>query len=158
MEDFMKWRFAALVPVILALSLFALPLRAQTTDTTTQSAGHPWYDISKEITVTGTVTNVMKQTTREMRMPGGSHLIVETGSGAVDASLGKFALRGKNALSVTAGQSVQITGVLKTVNNQQVLFARLVQTNGRVYTIRNEHGFVYQSTARDGSESKGGQL
>ncbi len=154
----MKWRFLAFGPVFVALCLFALPLQAQTTDTTTKTGGHLWYDISKEITVTGTVTSVMKETSREMRMPGGSLLIVETASGKVDASLGKFAMRGKNALSVSAGQSIQITGVLKTVNNQRVLFARLVQTNGHVYTIRNEHGFVYQTTARSGSESKGGQL
>jgi hypothetical protein len=50
---------------------------------------------------------------------------------------------------------------MKTVRNQQVFVTRLVLASGRVYTIRNEHGFPITSERRGGvvkSESKRGRL
>jgi len=70
-------------------------------------------------------------------------------------------MRGKSAVPVTAGEYVEVTGVMKTMNNKQIFVARLVELNGHVYRIRNEHGFVYERVSRDGvtnSGSKGGQL
>jgi hypothetical protein len=162
MEASMKWRFPVFGPfVVLAVCLFALPIRAQTTETTTKTAGHPWYDMSKEVTLTGTVSSVVKSPTREMKLVMGSHLMLETSSGAVDASLGKYAMRGEGALSVTTGERVQVTGIMKTVGDKQVFFARVVLANGHAYAIRNEHGFQVASRARKGatnSTAKGGQL
>lgn len=156
----MKWRFSALGPLALALCVFALPLHAQTSDTT-KPVVHLRYDITQEMTFTGTVSSVVKASTRETKKEGGSHLIVQTTSGKVDANLGEFAMKGKGALTVTPGQLVQLTGVMKTVRGQQVLIARLVQANGKVYKIRNEHGFTYRPVARKNqtqSQTKGGQL
>jgi hypothetical protein len=160
----MKWRFPVFGPfVLLALSLFALPIYAQTTAVKTRTAVPPRYDITKEVKLSGTVSNVVKVPTREMNMVAGSHLIVATKSGEVDASLGQFALRGKGALSVTPGQQVEVTGVMKTEKGKQVFVTRLVQAEGHTYTIRNEHGFVSEhgtigGAAVTSSGSKGGQL
>jgi hypothetical protein len=160
----MKWRFSVLGPfAVLALCLFALPIYAQTAAVTTKPAVPLRYDITKEVKLSGTVSNVVKSPTREMKMVSGSHLIVETKTGAVDASLGRFAMRGKGGLSVTTGQQVEVTGVMKTMKGKQVLVTRLVQSDGHTYTIRNEHGFVSEHGAIDGagatkSTSKGGQL
>jgi len=163
MEATMKWRFSVLGPfVLLALCLFASPIFAQTAGVTTKPVAPQRYDITKEVTLSGTVSDVMKAPTREMKMVAGSHLIVETKTGKVDAALGQFAMRGKSALSLTPGQMVKVTGVMKTVNDKQVFVTRLVQADGHVYKIRNEHGFVLARVSRDGntakSESKGGQL
>ena len=103
----------------------------------------------------------MKAPTREKNMVSGSHLIVQTKNGAVDASLGRFAMRGKGGVSVTPGQQVEVTGVMKTMKGKQVFVTRLVQANGHTYRIRNEHGFVSERVAVDGvtkSASKGGQV
>jgi hypothetical protein len=160
----MKWRFSVLGPfAVLALCLFALPIYAQTAAVTTKPAVPLRYDITKEVKLSGTVSNVVKSPTREMKMVSGSHLIVETKTGAVDASLGRFAMRGKGGLSVTTGQQVEVTGVMKTMKGKQVFVTRLVQSDGHTYTIRNEHGFVSEHGAIDGagatkSTSKGGQL
>jgi DNA/RNA endonuclease YhcR with UshA esterase domain len=160
----MKWRFSVLGPfVLLALSLFALPIFAQTAEVTTKPVAPLRYDITKEVKLSGTVSNVVKAPTREMKMVSGSHLIVETKTGAVDASLGRFAMRGKRGLSITPGQQVEVTGVMKTMKGKQVFVTRLVQAEGHTYTIRNEHGFVSEHGAIDGagstkSTSKGGQL
>jgi hypothetical protein len=162
MEATMKWRFSVLGPfVVLALCLFALPIHAQTAEVTTRPVGPLTYDITKEVKLSGTVSEVVKAPTREMNMISGSHLIVQTKSGEVDASLGRFAMRGKRGVSVTAGQQVEVTGVMKTMKGKQVFVTRLVQAEGHTYTIRNEHGFVRERVAVDGvtgSASKGGQL
>jgi hypothetical protein len=160
----MKWRFPVLGPfVLLALCLFALPIYAQTAAVTTKPVTPLRYDITKEVKLSGTVSNVVKAPTREMNMVSGSHLIVQTKNGAVDASLGRFAMRGKSGVSVTAGQQVEVTGVMKTMKGKQVFLTRLVQAAGHTYTIRNEHGFVRERVSVDGagvtkSASKGGQL
>jgi hypothetical protein len=157
----MKWRFPVFGPfVLLALSLFALPIYAQTAAVTTRTAVPPRYDITKEVKLSGTVSNVVKAPTREMKMVAGSHLIVATKSGEVDAALGQFAMRGKGALSVTPGQQVEVTGVMKTLKGKQVFVTRLVQADGHTYTIRNEHGFLRAHQSREGgtAASKGGQL
>jgi hypothetical protein len=108
---------------------------------------HPFYDISKEVTVTGTVSSVLDHAADGMLF--GSHLLLETASGQVDASLGKWGLAGKGALSVSAGQEVQVTGVMKTIKEKQVFVVRLVKAEGRIYTIRNQHGVPVAPLARE---------
>jgi DNA/RNA endonuclease YhcR with UshA esterase domain len=147
---------------LLALVLFASPIHAQTSAAAATPAARPGaYDISKEVTLTGTVTRVLKETTPEMKTLGGAHLILETSSGALDANVGGYALRGKGALSVTAGEQVEVTGVMKTIRGKQVFVTRRVQAGGRTFVIRNEHGFLLTPASRNAnlkSEAKGGQL
>jgi len=156
----MKWRFTVFGPLVLALCVSALPLHAQTSDVKTKPVQRQWYDASKEVTLTGTVSSVEKTPARGTETLPGSYLVVETNTGRVNASLGRYAMAGKSTFSVASGQQVQITGVMKTIRDQQVFVARIVQMNGRAYTIRNEHGFAYASMARGQANSgtKGGTL
>jgi|SRR5580700_2811522 hypothetical protein len=157
----MKWRSGVLGALALGLCVSVMPLHAQTSDVSTRPVAHPWYDITKEVTLTGTVTSVVKTPARGTEAMVGSHLLVETNSGVVDTSLGKYALRGKGALSVTTGDRVQLTGIMKTVRDKQVFVARVILTNGHAYALRNEHGLAYLPSAREGtanSEAKGGTL
>jgi hypothetical protein len=55
---------------------------------------------------------------------------------------------GPNHLSLGVGDEVSITGVLTTMNQKQVLFARSVSAGGRIYSIRNEHGVALPPQAR----------
>jgi DNA/RNA endonuclease YhcR with UshA esterase domain len=156
----MKWRFSSWGPLVLVLCVFALPLHAQTSDTT-KPVVHLRYDITQEMTFTGTVSSVVKASAHETKKASVSRVMVQTTSGTVEADLGRYAMRGEGALSLTPGQLIQLTGVMKTVRGQQVVIARLVQANGKVYKIRNEHGFVYHPVARKNqtkSETKGGTL
>ena len=158
----MKWRFPVLGPfAVLALCLFALPICAQTAAVTTNSAVPHRYDITKEVTLTGTVSNVVKTPTREMKMLPGSHLMLATGSGRLDASLGRFAMRNQGVLAITAGQQVQVTGIVTTVKGQQVFVTRLVQVNGHTYKVRNEHGVAVAPVSGKSNRTaytNGGQL
>lgn len=127
----------------LGLALFALlalqvPAWAQTAAATTANDGPAHYDISKEITLNGTVSDVLKAPSPGMIM--GSHLIFATASGTVDASLGRTAFRGVNPLSVTVGEHVEVTGVMKTISGRHVFLVRTVKVNDHVYTLRNERG------------------
>jgi hypothetical protein len=157
----MKSRFPAFGPfVVLALCPFAMPIHAQTAEGT-PSVVPPKYDLTQEVTLAGTVSSVVKNTTPEMQMLGGSHLVIQTTSGKIDASLGGYAMKAEGALSVSPGQQVQVTGVMKTIRDQQVFVTRLVQVNGRIFKIRNEHGFVLAPEPRKGvtkPEAKGRQL
>jgi hypothetical protein len=140
--------------VLLAFVLLALPSYAQTEATQnpyssalpsnarTNAAQKPFvslkYDISQEVKLNGTVTTVVTKPTAGML--SGSHLMLQTASGSVDAQLGRLRLTGKDAVSVSRGEHVQVTGVIKTLHNQPVLLTRLIEVNGRVYELRNEHG------------------
>jgi hypothetical protein len=149
----MKWQFRVLAPLALALCVSALPLHAQTSEVSTKSTVHPWYDISQEVRLSGTISVVEKTPARGTEAIIGSHLIVETSAGKVNASLGSYALKGKSPLSLSSGQQVQMLGVMKTIKGQQVFVARVIQVNGHEYTIRNEHGFANATIARGKTNS-----
>ena len=86
----MKPLFARLC-VLGFLTLMAVtpPALAQTVERT---AGPFSYDVGKEVTVSGTVSRMVKDS--EPGMIAGGHLLVATATGEVDASLGQFAFRG----------------------------------------------------------------
>ncbi|MFZ0761668.1 MAG: hypothetical protein WAM69_17100, partial [Candidatus Sulfotelmatobacter sp.] len=84
----------------------------------------------------------------------GSHLLLATVSGRVDASLGRFGLLGKDALPVAAGQQIEVTGIMKTIRDKQVFLVRAVNAGGQIYTIRNEHGVPVSPRARERANRK----
>jgi hypothetical protein len=84
----------------------------------------------------------------------GSHILLSTPTGPVDACLGRFALQGKGALSIAGGQQVEVTGVMKTIKDKQVFLTRTVKVGGEVYTIRNEHGFPLSPQVRERASRK----
>jgi hypothetical protein len=152
----MKHLFAGLCALVL-LSLISLltPVQAQTAAVGTRTAGPLSYDISQEVTINGTVSSVLTRPSPGMIM--GSHLLLTTPSGPVDASLSHFGLQGKGALSVAAGQQIEVTGVMKTIMDKQVFLVRTVKVGGEVYTIRNEHGFPVSPQARERLSGKTAQ-
>ena len=152
----MKGLFAGLYALTLLFLISSIPLvQAQTAAGDTRAAGPLNYDVTDEVTLDGTVSSVLAKPAPGMIM--GSHLLLITISGPVDASLGRFGLQGKDALSVAAGQQVEVTGVMKTIMDKQVFLARIVKAGGRVYTIRNEHGVPMSPEARDRAKGKTAQ-
>ena len=113
------------------------------------------YDVNQEATLTGTVSSVLAKPSPGMLW--GSHLLLTTPSGTVDASLGRFGLLGRGALSVNAGQQVEVTGVMKTIGNALVFLARTVKVGDRVYTIRDEHGSPVSPKSRERANAKTAQ-
>jgi hypothetical protein len=144
-------RFISSAPLIAGLLtglLFAIlfvPLNAADSDSR--------YDLSKEVTLSVTVSIVLHRPAPGMIW--GSHLMVETVSGRLDASLGRFGLEGAGALSVTPGQQIELTGAMKTVRDKEVFMVRSVKANGKTYTMRNEHGVDVSPLARERAAEKG---
>jgi len=129
----------------LMFAILVVPLNAEDSDSR--------YDVSKEVTLSGTVSSVLRKPAPGMIW--GSHLIVETVSGRLDASLGRFGLEGKGALSVTPGQQIELTGIMKTVRGKEVFVVRSVKANGITYALRNEHGIEVSPQARERAAEKG---
>jgi len=107
------------------------------------------YNLSREITVSGLVTSVLSRPNRGMLW--GPHLLFRTSSGNMDASLGHFALIGKGALSVKAGQQVEVTGLMKSFHGQPVLLARIVKVGSQSYILRSTQGASLHPSARQGA-------
>jgi hypothetical protein len=142
----MKSPFTGLCALaVLSLISSVAPVQAQTAAIETRPA-EPYYDVAREVTLKGTVSSVLTKPSPGMIM--GSHLLLATASGEVDASLGRFGLVGKGALSVAAGQQVEVTGVMKTLMEKQVFVARTVKVGEQVYTMRNQHGFQVSPQTR----------
>jgi hypothetical protein len=149
----MKSLFAGLC----TLALFSLiplqqSIQAQAAAVTEDSVRPFSYNVAEESTLKGTVSSVLTKSTPGMIT--GSHLLVNTASGSVDASLGTFGLRGKGAIPVRAGDPVEITGILKTIKNKPVFLARTVKADNQIYTVRNEHGFPVAPRARERASRK----
>jgi hypothetical protein len=132
------------VCALVCSALISSPLQAETP----QKPSRPFaYDISQEVTFSATVSSVVAKPAKGMLM--GSHLLLAYGTGSIDASLGTFGLQGNRALSVTPGQHVEVTGVMKTVKDKPVFFTRLVKVNGETYTLRNHRGVPLSPEARE---------
>jgi len=138
-------RFISTTPPIAGLltgllfAILVVPLNAADSDSR--------YDVSKEVTLSGTVSSVLHKPAPGMIW--GSHLMVETIFGRLDASLGRFGLEGKGALSVTPGQQVELTGVMRMVRDKEVFVVRSVKADGKIFTMRNEHGLDMSPLARE---------
>jgi hypothetical protein len=141
--------------VILAMLVVVAGLRSVQAQTVARDARPLGYDITKEITITATVSGVL--TRPAPGMIAGSHLLLATPSGAVDASLGRFGLRGNGAAPITAGQQVELTGVIKTIKGKPLFLVRTLEIDGKLCVIRNEHGVVLSPQARERASRKTGQ-
>jgi hypothetical protein len=144
-----SWRIAGLL-IGLLFAILVVPFNAQPV------GSYPYYDISKEVTLSGTVSSVLVRPERGMIW--GSHFLLSTVSGTVDASLGRWGLQGNGALSVSPGQQVEVTGIMKTFNNREVFLVRSAKAGGKVYTLRNVHGIEVSPQTRERAAQKGKSL
>jgi len=100
----------------------------------------PRYQASKEVTMEGTIQSVVKKPTPGSML--GTHLMVSTPKGTVDAHIGGFVTRGSHAYAPAAGQSVKIVGVMTTINHKEVFLTRTIETGNRTVEVRTTHGFL----------------
>jgi hypothetical protein len=120
--------------------LACVPLLASAqTATVTKRVATPQYDVSKEVTLEGSVTNIAAFVPGNI--PGG-HMVVSTSKGTIDGHLGPYALRGKNRISIPPGTRVKMTGAMATVRGNPIFLVRTIDTGATTYTIRSVHGFL----------------
>ena len=127
----------------LLFAILAVPLGAQPASET--RVGHgigPVYDAAREITVTGSVQEVV--TRHVPGRPAGIHLMVAGPQGVVDAHVGPFLSKGmKEALHT--GTPVQLVGAMTSVRGKKYLMVRELNVGGSTVTVRSEHGLLVHS-------------
>jgi hypothetical protein len=139
---------------LVLLGLFGPRMQAQTSVDGAGSARPFGYDVTEEVTVSGAATALFAKAPKGML--AGSHLLLSTSSGSLDVSVGTFGM-GKDARAISAGKSVEVTGVMKTLNDRQVLLARVVKVGDQVYLIRTKQGIVLSPLAREHAANKAAQ-
>ncbi len=129
------------------------PVQSQSTTTVARDSVRPFsYSINEEVTLKGTISSVVTKPTHGMIM--GGHLMVNTSTGTVDASLGTLALRDKQTTLFNTGQQVEVTGIMKQIKGQPVFLARTVKADNQLYSVRNEHGFPVSPLPRERASHK----
>lgn len=118
----------------------ALPARAQSGSAPAQQAVP--YDISKETRVQGTIQSVDSS---GAHLPVGTHILVQTSDGVVDAHLGPLNKASLDALNLNAGEAVTLTGMDQSLPNGNVFLVRILTTPSRVVILRNERGYPVRS-------------
>lgn len=130
---------AGLLPAVL-MACLVIPAAAQSAAEVHPARGfmRP-YDAAHELTVTGTVQEVV--TKHAVGSPAGMHLIVSGPEGMVDAHVGPFL--SKDVLeALRAGLPIQIVGAMETLHGKQFLLARQLIFGGRMVTVRSQNGFL----------------
>ncbi|MGH9733401.1 MAG: hypothetical protein ACRD8A_02265 [Candidatus Acidiferrales bacterium] len=97
----------------------------------------PAYDISKEVKVQGVIEKINGFGNSG---PIGTHILIQTPAGVVDAHLGFGSAASSKNLGISVGQNVTVIGMMETVGRSSVMMARILTTPSRVIVLRNEHG------------------
>jgi hypothetical protein len=143
--------FAGLLASLLFASL-AVPLVAQPApEARTQRPASFGYDKAHEITLNGTIQEVISK--RIAGSPVGMHLLVAGSQGMVDAHLGPYLTKDTQEVLRT-GEPVQIVGAMQELHGKDYLLARQLIVGGRTIVVRSEHGFLVRAHGSRMSRSK----
>jgi hypothetical protein len=129
----------------LAISLLAAPIYADESVAPKRTVIASKYDLSKEVTLTGTVQSLVRKPA-----PGtllGAHLMVSTAQGIVDAHIGNYLLAGRNPTSFASGQSVKLVGIMTEFNHHNLFLVRTIETENRTITVRRGGFLVLPASA-----------
>ncbi len=158
-EEMKRWYPELGALVLLAFFSLAAPGYAQTAAATTKPAIPLRYDVSKEVTLNGTVVGAPEKSSRgQSQQP---FLVLQTKSGLINGRLTFFAQTERGGIAIKPGQQVKVTGVMMTLQAKQVLEVRTLEIGGHTYQIRTKRGFPLEHPEREAAsttESKGGLL
>ena len=143
-----KLFFAAILCCALSVVLLAPSARAQSAGSA-QDQIAPVYDAAKEVKIQGTIQQIQTVKTGV----AGTHIIVETQNGAVDAHLGASPAVDAKRLGLSVGQSVEITGMMAMMGGSNVFLARTLVVDSRTITLRSEHGIPIRAAMPQKSSS-----
>jgi hypothetical protein len=108
------------------------------------------YDPAKEVTVEGTVQEVVTHPVSGSAV--GIHLLVSSEGKTIDAHLGPF-LSPENREALVLGEAVQIVGVKADLHGQNVFLVRQLVIGERQVTIRNQRGFLVRPVSRRATQT-----
>lgn len=142
---------AGLLPGVL-LACLAIPAGAQSAAESHTARGFMQpYDAAHELTVTGTVQEVVTKHT--VGSPAGMHLLVSGSEGMVDAHVGPFMSKDVQE-ALHTGLPIQIVGAIETLHGKQFLLARQLIFGGRLVTVRSQNGFLVRGVPMNGNSMR----
>ena len=142
--------FAGLLTGLL-FAIFTLTLQPSAQTAPATGAQHLGYDKTHEITVNGTIQEVVSKSVSGS--PYGLHLLLATPQGTVDAHIGPYMTKDTQA-ALVAGQHVQIVGAVETIHSINILLARQLIFAGRMVKVRSENGFLVRAVGPHVARSK----
>ena len=120
---------------------------AQETTAASADAIAPAYNLAKEVKIQGTIQRIDQAVPTG---PIGTHILIQTTQGVVDAHLGYGPAASPGFLGISEGQSVTVVGMTENFGGNNVLLVRLLQTPTRIFILRNEHGTPVRAIPRSG--------
>jgi hypothetical protein len=124
----MKFQRKVLIVGVLAMAGYAIAQRAHSR----------YYDPAKEITVQGTVQEVLPA---QHGASAGIHLRVKWPDGILDVRIGPAWFVQQKQFTFSAGDQVEVTGVPTATNTGEALVARTVKKGGSLLVLRDTNGF-----------------
>jgi hypothetical protein len=147
-----KW----LVPTLGLCLIGMLPNTAVAqsgTSPVSSSQSHTWTGdqaARSEITISGKIQQII--TEHAAGTPQGVHIVLETSQGVIKANLGPY-VGSDVAKSFSAGDEIQVAGMLRASNGQDFLLVRQLTQGDRQITIRNQHGMLVRAQGISDSRS-----
>jgi hypothetical protein len=106
------------------------------------------YSVAKEIKIQGTIQSIEVSNGGALR---GMHAQIATAQGVVDAHLGVNPTVNARTLDISAGETVEITGMMAKESGESVLLARILTTPDRIFILRSERGVPISGIISRGS-------
>jgi hypothetical protein len=125
--------------VCVALLVSASNAVARAQGAAAQVAG-PRYDKSTEVVTSGTIESIQME---KSATPLGTYIVLKAAPLTLNVHMGLYSA---NSIPFKAGDSVQVTGSLITVDGKQILLARHVQSATQSITVRGPMGIVHRPT------------
>jgi hypothetical protein len=110
------------------------------------------YDVSREVTVQGTVSSFTESASTP---PLGAHVVVQAASGPVDVHLGDAKLLQAKHITLSVGDSVRIIGENLPYGNGTQFFARILQKGTQAVALRGVHALPVRPMAQTSSKQGG---
>jgi hypothetical protein len=150
----MKMRFASALVGWLFCALCVVAQSSVGTGTTEKFAGHWAADTSNnDVTISAFVAEVVNN--GATGSPAGLHLIVSAAQGPLDIAVGAYAP--KAIREIAAGNKLQATGKMETLNGKSYLFAKQLVLDNKAFTLRNDRGVVLRHRTKARAQSQSAQ-
>jgi hypothetical protein len=124
----MRLQRTILIVGVLAMAGFAMPQRPYAR----------YYDPAKEITVQGTVQEVLPA---QRGAATGIHLKVKWPDGILEVRIGPAWFIEQKQITFAAGDQIEATGVPTATNTGEAFIARTVKKGGSLLVLRDANGF-----------------
>jgi len=133
----MRTKTNTFLPLFVVAGICLLPAQGQEKPNAGRPADLSVYDLSREVTLIGTVQEFIPYAPAA---PRGAHALLQTAAGAVDVHLGDVRFLAANQFSIKSGDTLRIIGEQLTYGRGTQFVARIVQKATQLLVVRSIRG------------------